>query len=133
MSMNEEILNELKKLNRLIILSNGKNIENELEKHATNNDRKKMWVLIDGKNQADDIVRISGLKKSAVYNFLKQLEGADFIERAHGYPPTRKIDYVPAAWIELLPQESISEQNESEGVTPVQESKKEEEAQSDAG
>lgn len=106
----EEILKELQKISRIVTLANGHIIEKELEKHATSPDRKKVWVLIDGNRQADDIVKVSGITKTPVYNFLKILEDAGLIERERGKPPKRLLDYVPASWVELVQDNSQSEQ-----------------------
>ena len=112
MTNEEEILKELRKMSKILILSNGTNLEKELSKYATNNDRKRIWVLIDGNRQADDIVKTTGLTKTPVYNFLKILEDAQLVERQHGKPPKRLLDYVPSGWVELIQVES----NESSKV-----------------
>lgn len=120
MSNDEEILKELKKISRIITIGNGAAIEKELEKYATSPDRKKVWALIDGVRQADEIVKVSGITKTPVYNFLKILEAAELIEREHAKPPKRLLDYVPPKWLELIPEDSeqtINEQQKSEEET----------------
>lgn len=104
MPYEEEILKELKKISKIITLSNGKVLENEIAKYASTNDRKKIWVLIDGIRQADEIVKISGITQAPVYKFLKILEDSSLIERQYGKPPQRLLDYVPAEWIDLVVQ-----------------------------
>ena len=73
MTFDEDILKELKKISKIILLSNGEQLEIALTKYAINDDRKKIWALVDGKRQADEIVQISGLKKSAVYQLFEKL------------------------------------------------------------
>lgn len=102
----EDILKELRKISKIITVSNGPIIEKELLKYATSEDRKKIWVLIDGNRQADDIVKTSGLTQAPVYKFLKILEDSGLIERQRGTPPKRLLDYVPAEWVELVQTET---------------------------
>jgi len=105
-SVDEQILLELKKMNRVITLSNGSKLESELAGFATTDERKMIWVLIDGETQPPEIAKRIGKTKRAVDMFLQVLEDANLIEkRKYGKPPKRYIDYVPAAWIELLRQE----------------------------
>lgn len=120
--MSDDVLTELKKISKILTLSNGKMLEIEIAKYASTNDRKKIWVLIDGVRQADDIVKTSGLTQAPVYKFLKILEDSGLIERQHGKPPQRLLDYVPAGWIELVqtetkPAEKV--QQSAEPATPV--------------
>ena len=112
--VNDEILAELRKLTKLVTISNGKSIESELQQYATNDGRRKIWVLVDGKNQVDDIVKLSGLKQRTVYEFLKILEDAKLVEKSFGKPPIRLLDYVPPKWVELLQITASPVQNESQ-------------------
>lgn len=114
MTVDEDILKELKKISWVMTLSNGPVIEKELEKYATSDDRKKIWVLIDGNRQADEIAKIIGKTKRAVDIFLKTLEDASLVERPYNKPPTRSLDYVPASWNELLENTRTSEESKEE-------------------
>lgn len=116
MSINDEILKELKKVSKILIISNGKNLEEELSKYATSEDRKKIWVLINGKNQSNEIALTIGITKRAVDIFLKILEDASLIERPYNKPPIRILDYVPAEWASMVQTEIIS----SEEITHVE-------------
>ena len=102
MSENDEHLAELKKISKILILSYGDQLEKELEKLATTEDRKRVWVLIDGKLTAKEIADKVKLTLRAVNIFLDILEKAGWIENPWGKPPKRIIDYVPPKWIELL-------------------------------
>lgn len=97
----QAILKELKKMNRILTLSNGPLIEQELAKYATSDERKVIWVLIDGAKQAPEIAQIIKKTKRAVDMFLQTLEDAELVERPYNKPPLRTIDYVPASWVEL--------------------------------
>lgn len=117
MTNEEEILKELRKISKIITLSNGKPLETEIAKYASTDDRKKIWVLIDGVRQADEIVKISGITQAPVYKFLKILEDSGLIERQRGKPPQRLLDYVPVGWVELVqietkPSEKVQQQAE---------------------
>lgn len=114
MSNDEEILKELKKISRIMTLTNGSSIEKELEKYATSEDRKKIWVLIDGTKQSDDIAKIIGKTKRAVDTFLQILEKVSLVERPHNKSPTRNMEYVPASWVTLLGNFNPTKENTGE-------------------
>lgn len=121
MTNEEEILKELKKISKVVTIGNGPAIEKELLKYATSDDRKKIWALMDGKRQSDEIAKIVGKTKRAIDIFLKILEDATLVEREFNKPPVRALDYVPANWIELLQKESpISEEQQITTQQPEQ-------------
>lgn len=99
----QAMLKELRKMNRLITLANGEKIEQELGKFATSDERRMIWVLIDGRRQSPEIAQIIKKTKSAVDKFLQTLESAGLVEeRVYGKPPVRAIEYVPASWVDLV-------------------------------
>ena len=132
MSMNEEILNELKKLTKIMTISNGEKIESELAQYATSEERKMIWVLLDGKNQSDDIARTIGKVRRTVDIFLQILEDANLIERKYNQPPMRILDYVPASWIESL-QKKGGENKEKEQTEQAQLTQEKSEVKSNGG
>jgi hypothetical protein len=104
-------LEELKNISRILTLANSEKLEVELSKYATTDDRKRIWVLINGKSTTKDIVSTLGLTRRAVEMFLKSLEIAEFIDSPWGKPPKKRLNFVPASWIELIkPQETNVEQ-----------------------
>lgn len=98
----EAMLRELKKLSKILILANAGIVERELSKIASTNDRKKMWVLIDGKRMPGDIAKEAGVTAMAVSYFLNAGAATELIEYERGEPPRRILDYVPPSWIELV-------------------------------
>lgn len=104
--MSEE-LTELKKISKILTMVNAKTIENELAKYATTDERKRIWVLIDGKRMSKDIATSSGVTRRAVELFLKSLETAELVESPWGKPPKRKLDFVPAPWLDLIKPEEV--------------------------
>lgn len=106
-------LSELRKISKILILANVKTIETELSKYATTDDRKRVWILLDGQRMTKDIAKIIGIKRRAVGIFLKILENAELIENLRGKPPKKIIDYVPPAWLELISVEVPEEREES--------------------
>lgn len=102
-----DILKELQKISKIITLSNGAALEKELAKYATSDDRKKVWVLIDGNRNSDQISKEIGVTKRAVDIALQSFENANLIEpRKYGVSSKRILDYVPSQWIELLPKKA---------------------------
>lgn len=118
MPFDEEILKELKKISKIITISNGSVIEKELSKFATTDKRKQIWTLIDGKRNSDQIAKEIGITNQAVVITLQHFESAELVEeRKYGIPPKRVLDYVPAEWIELLPKNSKSSEESQIPVT----------------
>lgn len=114
--MSKELV-ELKKISKILILANAKAIENELSKYATTDERKKIWVLMDGQKMSKDIAKSIGISTRAVDIFLKILETAELIENPRGEAPRRLLDYVPPSWLELVKVEVPKEKKEKpEGV-----------------
>lgn len=108
--MSEELA-ELKKISKILTMVNAKTIEDELAKYATTDERKRIWILIDGKRMSKDISTGSGITRRAVDLFLKSLEIADLVESPWGKPPKRILDFVPATWLDLIkPEEAKPEE-----------------------
>ena len=109
MSNNEyaELLHELKKITKILTLTNSEKLQEEIGRFATTDERKKIWVLLDGTRQPKDIAQQLKLTPRGVNKFLRVLESADLIER--GEAPRRLTDFVPANWVEMLTDEEPSE------------------------
>lgn len=101
MTENSDSVRELRMILKVLILSNATVIEKELAKIATTNERKKMWVAINGKLMPKDIASQTDVTQMAVSNFLGACKTAGFIEYTKGEPPKRILDYVPPSWIDL--------------------------------
>ena len=101
MSNNEELF-ELKKISKILALSNAEILETELSKIATTNERKLMWILINGNRLATQIAQSVGVTAMAVSIFLNQLEAAGLIDYTRHQPPRKLIDFVPSSWLSLL-------------------------------
>lgn len=102
MTDQDATLKELKSILKVLILANADAIEKELSKIATTNERKKIWVLIDGKRMPKDIAKEVGVTQMAVSHFLSAGVAVELIEYIKGEPPRRILDYVPPAWINLV-------------------------------
>lgn len=101
-TVEQEILNELKKMNKLMTIAEGQKIEETLGRYATSDERKMIWALMDGRRQAPEMAQVLKMTKDAVNKFLQSLESAGLVEkREYGKPPVRAIDYVPASWVDL--------------------------------
>ena len=95
-------LNELRKISKMLSLINAKALEIELAKYASTNERKKAWILIDGKKLPEEIGENAGMKLRTIQDFLKLLVDGDLIESSRGKPPVKLLDYVPASWLDLV-------------------------------
>jgi hypothetical protein len=107
-----EELKELKKISKILLLANADKLEVELAKFASTPERKKAWILIDSQRQPEELSKSSGMKQSALYNYLKLLSNAGLIETPYGKAPTKIIDFVPASWLELLQEEENKKQDD---------------------
>jgi hypothetical protein len=105
----EASLRELRKISRILILANAASVEKELSKIATTNERKKMWVLMDGKKMPKDLAKETGVTIMTVSNFLAAGVAAELVEYNRGEPPRRILDYVPPNWIELVKLPAVEE------------------------
>jgi len=115
MTDGDAVLEELKRISKILTLAHGESLEKELSKIATTDERKKMWVFIDGVKLSKDIAKDVGVTVRSVNGFLSVCEKAGLIENPWGKPPKRKIDYVPAKWVELI---KLPEEEEKEVAKP---------------
>lgn len=96
-------LEELKQIKKILTFANGNALELELKKIATTDERKKVWILIDGSILPKEIAKkVDNIKQAAVYNFITELEKAGWIENPARKPPKKIIDYVPPNWFKLI-------------------------------
>lgn len=114
--MTDETLKELKKISKILTMAHGEQLEKELAKIATTDDRKRIWVLINGELTPEGISKQTHITIGAVKNYLTVLKKAEFIENPYGKPPKKLIDYVPPKWVELLklPEEKTKEKTAEE-------------------
>lgn len=116
----DSTLKELKKISKILILSNAAVIENEIAKIASTNERKRIWVLIDGIKMPADIAKEANTTAMTVSNFLNAGKFADLVNYTKGLPPQRILDYVPPAWIDLVKITGVEEKKvESEKKNEV--------------
>ncbi|MCW4002617.1 MAG: LacI family DNA-binding transcriptional regulator [Candidatus Bathyarchaeota archaeon] len=124
--LNEEatVLNELKKISKILLLANSEQLDCALGKIADNDTRKKIWVLIDGKRMPKDIAGQVGVSLATVSRFLDSASAADLVIYAAKYPPVKKLDYVPSSWLDLVfgKTEEELEQKTSKDTTKKDES-----------
>lgn len=101
MTLEDEILRELRQISKISLLANAGTIETELEKLASTNYKKKIWVLIDGNRMAKDIAKDGNVSERAVNYFVAAALAADLIEYKKGEPPRKLLEYSPPTWITL--------------------------------
>lgn len=101
MMSDSDILRELRKISKIPLLANSTSVERELEKVVSTEDKKRMWVLIDGKRMPKDIANDGKVSERAVNYFLTAASAAEVVDYTKGKPPRRTLDYIPPAWIEL--------------------------------
>lgn len=116
--MSNEEIRELRKISKILVLTNSSIIERELSKFASTNERKKIWVLIDGERMPKDLAAAAKVTPQAVSYFLTAGKAAQLIDYSPREPPRRVLDYVPPSWLDLVdlskPAEELSSQQKSE-------------------
>ena len=108
----DDIIKELQKISKLITLATSDKIQAELGEVANTNNRKMMWVLIDGMRGAPEIAQEIDVSGRAVRNFLNQAKLVGLIDYQRNNPPVKIIDYVPPSWIELLSEDTEEKGND---------------------
>jgi len=119
----EKILQELRRISKLLTLANASIIEAELNKIANTDPRKKMWILMNGIKMPKDLAAASGVSSMAVSNFLSAALALNLIEYAPRQPPQRALDYIPPTWLSLVELPKVEGQEQTE-TKPVLEEKK---------
>ncbi len=110
------VLSELKKISKILLLANSKQLDIELGKIADNDARKKIWILIDGKRMPKDIAKEVGISPMTVSRFLDGASAADLVAYAQREPPHKMLDYIPPSWLNLLFAEEKQEVTQSTEV-----------------
>ncbi len=108
----DDMLRELRKISKLLTLSNGPSIERELSKIASTKERKRVWIYLDGKRMQKEIADKAKVTPQAVGQFLSAGVALELIEYQKGKPPRRLLDYVPPEWLSL-----VEIPNEAEGAS----------------
>lgn len=120
MSEPEEVINELKKISKILLFTNGNAIETELSKILATKERRMMWALTDGIKLPKEIAKVVNVSPMSVSRFLNLTVSAGIVEYDRGRPPVRVLDYVPAEWIELLNGGEAAETDEAKGGDSVE-------------
>ena len=102
-----ELLLEMKKNNLLLTIAHSERIIEYLENVATTTDRKKIWVLIDGNRNSQQIADILNLSKRSVDRFFKLAEDQGLLINPWGQPAKKLIEYTPSEWLDLLEEVDI--------------------------
>ena len=105
---------EMKNISKILLIAHSDKIESELEKVATTDERKRIWILIDGKRTSQEIAVQIGISKRSVDRFLRLAENIGFVKNPWGKPAYRTVDYVPSKWVERLSLEKDEEHENNE-------------------
>ena len=94
----QALLDELSKIRQLLEILTRNALKEELEKIATTDERKQIWVLCNGLRSTDEIAKEVGVTSRTVQRFIKELRKADLVTvEKRGYPK-RRFDYIPSDW-----------------------------------
>jgi hypothetical protein len=116
MILENEILSELRQISKIAMLANAKVIETELGKIANTNDKKKIWVLIDGKRMAKDIAREGDVSERAVNYFVSAAYAANLVNYKKMEPPSKLLEFSPPDWVNLVLEKGMSPNEKIQNV-----------------
>lgn len=94
-------LSELRKISKILLLANAKAVEEEIGNLANTEERKIVWVLMDGKLKVPEIIAKGKVSAATVSRFLTAGVASDLIEYEKGSAPKRILDYVPPDWLKI--------------------------------
>lgn len=100
----QDVLRELQSISKILVLTNSQIVERELAKVASSDDRKRMWILLDGKHTTKDIASEVKVTPRAVRYFLADAERIGLVDFVNDFP-RRRLDYVPPSWLGLISTE----------------------------
>lgn len=107
LSLEEEIRKKLIQIEKEIsiikgisIVSNYDSIANNLGKIFKTDERKLMWIYLDGKRTQDEIARLVGKTQAAVSLFIKHGKEFGLIDDSEGQA-IRTVNIIPGSWQEL--------------------------------
>ena len=96
----DKILSELSIIKASLMVSNYDIIEQNLDKIITTDDRKLMWIHLDGKKTQDEIAKLVGKTQAAVSYFISWGKNFGLIDDNNSQA-RRTIDIIPKSWHEL--------------------------------
>ena len=98
MELNYQI-NELRAIKRILILAHSDKINAYLNEVITSENRRNMWIAINGEHMPNDIAKKVGVSTMAVSKFMKTVIDAHLVDYVKGNPPKKIIEHVPADWL----------------------------------
>jgi len=101
-SIDEKILENLEEIKLLTRLMAQTQLDEILLNIATTEDRKKIWALLNGVRDSQEIADSINISKRSVDRFLKLAESVGLANNPWGRPASRKIDYVPTTWLQKV-------------------------------
>ena len=111
---NEHILNELKGIKAILAFSNSKIIEQRLSEIIKTKPRRLMWIYCDGTRSQTEIAELVGVSQPAVSYFLTEAKLAGIVDYSQGKEPFKVLDYVPPAWLDLVGDKIITDDDANE-------------------
>jgi hypothetical protein len=99
--VDDPALNELRKISKILVLAHGATLEKELSKIMSTDERKMIWVAIDGQADPKLIADRTKVPLKTVSNFLSMLRRAELVGGERGAAPQKRIEYVPPDWLDL--------------------------------
>jgi len=95
----KELLFELRSIKRTLNIAHSQQIDTYLNDIIKSENRRKMWIAIDGEKMSNEIAEEANVTPMAVSNFLKLVSELSLVQYRQGNPPKKIIDHIPAEWV----------------------------------
>src|SRR4029077_13979666 len=105
----ERLVEEMVSIRRLVEILAKDALRTGLEAVATTDIRKKVYAMIDGSTNTEDIAKRSGLSIRSIQDVVKKLMELDLVTVPKRGFPKRRFDWVPTDW-----RSEIAERQETE-------------------
>jgi DNA-binding transcriptional ArsR family regulator len=94
----EMVYNELVNVRYLLEIAIRGELKKEIERVVTTDERRKIYVLLDGFSSTEQIAQKAGVSQRSVQLLVKELVDAGLVViEKRGYPK-RVFDYIPSEW-----------------------------------
>ena len=99
----KHIEKEISEIKCILLLSNHDLIEKNLEKLISTNDRKLMWIYLDGEKTQEEIAKLVGITQASVSYFISYGKELGIIDDSEGLAK-RTVNIIPRKWLEIKKQ-----------------------------
>ena len=94
----EMVYNELVNVRHLLEIAIRGELKKEIERVVTTDERRRIYVLLDGFSSTEQIAQRAGVSQRSVQLLVKELVDAGLVVMERRGYPKRVFDYIPSEW-----------------------------------